>query len=48
MFLIILIILIVLLVFGGLGFSGGVYRGPGLSLGGILLVVLILWLILGR
>ena len=40
-----LIVLIVLLVTGGVGYGGGVYRGPGIGLGGILLIVLLILLL---
>jgi hypothetical protein len=42
--LILLIILIVLAFGGGFGYRGGIYRGPGIGLGGILLILLILLL----
>ena len=34
-----LIVLIVLAITGGVGYGGGVYRGPGIGLGGILLII---------
>ena len=40
-----LIILIILAVTGGLGYGGGVYRGPGIGLGGILLIILLILLL---
>ncbi len=45
--LILLIVLIVALAGGGYGYRGGVYRGPGLGLGGLLLIILIILLLVG-
>jgi len=43
--LILLIVLIVLAFGGGFGYGGGAYRGPGIGLGGILLVILLILLL---
>jgi hypothetical protein len=48
MLLLLLILLLVLVLGGGLGYRGGLYRGPGLGLGGILLIILIVLLVTGR
>jgi hypothetical protein len=37
----------VLAVGGGAGYRGGVYRGPGIGLGGILLIILLILLLTG-
>ena len=47
MLLILLIVLIVLALFGGLGYGGGAYRTPGLSLAGLLLIVLLVLFLAG-
>lgn len=44
---IILIVLIVAVLLGGFGFRGGMYRTPGIGLGGLLLIVLIILLVTG-
>lgn len=44
---ILLIVLIVLALFGGLGYGEGAYRGPGIGLAGILLIVLLVLLLTG-
>ena len=45
---ILLIVLIVLAIGGGGFLGGGAYRGPGLGLGGILIIILIVLLATGR
>lgn len=47
MLLILLIILIVLALFGGLGYGDGAYRTPGISLAGLLLVLLLFLVLTG-
>lgn len=47
MLLILLIILIVVLVGGGMGWNNGAYRTPGLSLAGLLIIVLLVLLLTG-
>ena len=42
---ILLIVLLVVVVVGALGFGDGGYRTPGLGLGGILLIVLLILLL---
>ncbi|TXN40068.1 DUF3309 domain-containing protein [Methylobacterium sp. WL7] len=45
----ILLIILILAAFGGGGFIGnGAYRGPGFSIAGLLVVVLIVLLVSGR
>lgn len=44
----VLIVLIVAVLAGGFGYGGGVYRGPGIGLGGILLIILLVLLLSGR
>ena len=46
--LILLIILILLFGLGGNFFNGGAWRGPGIGIGGLLLIVLIVLLVTGR
>lgn len=46
--LLLLIIVILLLGFGGHFYNDGAYRGPGIGLGGLLLIVLILMLLFGN
>lgn len=46
--LLILIVLILLFGFGGHFYNDGAYRGPGIGLGGLLLIVLIVLLVMGR
>lgn len=48
MLLIILIVLACLFLFGGLGYQGGAYRGPGISLGAVIIVILVILLLTGR
>jgi hypothetical protein len=36
-----LVVLIVLAITGGVGYGGGIYRGPGIGLGGILLILVL-------
>lgn len=45
-----LALVITLLIFagGGLGYNSGAFRGPGLSLAGVVLVVILLLLITGN
>ena len=45
--LLLLIILILLFGFGGHFYGDGVYRPYGIGLGGILLIVLVVWLLFG-
>lgn len=47
MLLILLIILIVLALFGGLGYGDGAYRTPGISLAGLLLILLLFLVLTG-
>ena len=42
-----LIILIVLALFGGLGYGDGAYRTPGISLAGLLLILLLFLVLTG-
>ena len=46
--LILLIVLILIFGLGGNFYGGGAYRYPGFGLGGVLLVVLLLLLFMGR
>jgi hypothetical protein len=46
--LVLLIVLILLFGFGGHFYNDGAYRGPGIGLGTILLIVLIVLLVSGR
>lgn len=45
MLVILLIVLIVIVLFGGMSYGGGQYRGPGIGIGGLLLVILVLYLL---
>lgn len=42
---IILIVLLIAVLVGAFGIGGGAYRGPGIGLGGILLIVIIVLLV---
>lgn len=44
----ILLILFVILAFGGGFYDGGAYRGPGFSLAGILVIILVLLALTGH
>lgn len=45
----VLLIVLIILAFGGGGFIGnGAYRGPGFSIAGLLVVVLVVLLLTGR
>ncbi len=45
MLMLIVLILVILFLFGGSAYSKGPYRGGGIGLGTILLIVLILWVV---
>lgn len=47
MLLILLVVLLTLFVAGGLGYDNGAYRGPGLGLGAIVLIILVVLLLTG-
>ncbi|MFP5320206.1 MAG: DUF3309 domain-containing protein [Acidimicrobiia bacterium] len=42
---IILIVLLIAVLLGGFGYGGGAYRTPGIGLGGILLIILLILLL---
>ncbi len=42
---IILIVLLVVVLLGAFGYGGGAYRTPGIGLGGILLIILLILLL---
>ncbi len=42
---IVLVVLLVLVVLGAFGYRGGSYRTPGIGLGGILLIILLILLL---
>lgn len=46
----ILILLVLLILFGfggGIFYNDGAYRGPGIGLGGFVLIILLVWLLFG-
>jgi len=43
---VVLIVLLVAVLLGGFGYGGGAYRTPGIGIGGILLLILLVVLIL--
>jgi hypothetical protein len=45
MLLLILLIILIIVMFGGGFYAKGPYRGGGISLGTILLIILVLWLL---
>jgi Protein of unknown function (DUF3309) len=46
--LLVLIVLILIFGLGGNFYNGGAWRGPGFGLGGLVLVVLVVLLLMGR
>ena len=48
MLLLLLLILLIVLAFGGgVGYRGGAYRSPGIGIGGVLLIILLILLLTG-
>jgi hypothetical protein len=44
-----LLLILLILLFGGGGwfYSDGAFRGPGIGIGGLILLILLIWMLLG-